>query len=167
MFGRELGDESDGAVDRAEEDAALRRHRRLAQILHDERTVAENVDELAEVEKADLLQVLPIFVRRRRRVLLTREQIVRVFRPDESVVVKNLDGRHPVGIEVLGFVGGGGGDNDDDDDDDDDDDYSDNDDVRARDIEKDERRHESRGTVEWWWRWRTGVVMSMGRGAGV
>ena len=87
VFGRELGHESDGPVDGAEEDAALRSHRGLAQVLHDEGAVAEDVDELAQMEKGDFLQVLAVFVGGGGRVLLTGEEIVRVFSADESVVV--------------------------------------------------------------------------------
>lgn len=56
------GARTDHAVDRAEEHRALRGRGRLAQVLHDQGAVAEDVDELAQVEEPDLLQVLPLLV---------------------------------------------------------------------------------------------------------
>lgn len=64
-------------------------------------TVFEDVDKVAEMEEADFLEVLALFVRRRRAVLLTGEQIEGVLRAEESVVVEDFDGRHPVGVVVT------------------------------------------------------------------
>lgn len=50
------------AVDRAKEHRALSRGRGFAQVLHDQRAVAEDIDELAQVEEPHLLQVLPLLV---------------------------------------------------------------------------------------------------------
>lgn len=50
------------AVDRAEEHRALGRGGGLAQILHDQRAVAKDVDKLAQVEEPNLLEVLPLLV---------------------------------------------------------------------------------------------------------
>lgn len=57
---------TDHAVDRAEQHGALGGRGALAQVLQHQRAVAEDVDELAEVEDADLLQVLPLLVGRGR-----------------------------------------------------------------------------------------------------
>ena len=51
------------AIDRAEEHRALRGCGSLAQVLHNQRAVAEDVDELAQVEEPNLLEVLPLLVR--------------------------------------------------------------------------------------------------------
>lgn len=50
------------AVDGAKEHGALRGRGRLAEVLHDQGAVAEDVDELAQVEEPDLLEVLPLLV---------------------------------------------------------------------------------------------------------
>lgn len=50
------------AVDRAEEHGALCGGGGLAQILHDQRAVAKDVDEFAQVEETHLLEVLPLLV---------------------------------------------------------------------------------------------------------
>jgi len=55
---------TDHAVDRAEEHRALRRRGRLAQVLHDQRAVTEDVDELSQVGQPHLLQVLALLVGR-------------------------------------------------------------------------------------------------------
>lgn len=56
------GDLTNHAIDCAEEHGALGGGGRLAQILHDQRAVAEDVDKLAEVEETNLLEVLPLLV---------------------------------------------------------------------------------------------------------
>lgn len=54
------------AVDCAEENRALRRCGRLAQVLHDQRPVAEDIDELSQVGQPHLLQVLALLIGRGR-----------------------------------------------------------------------------------------------------
>lgn len=61
----------------------------------------ENVDKIAEMEKANFLEVLALFVRRCCTVLLTSEQIERVLCTKESVVVEDFNGSHPVGVVVT------------------------------------------------------------------
>lgn len=56
------GDLTNHAVDCAEEHGSLGGGGRLAQILHDQRAVTEDIDELAQVEETDLLEVLPLLV---------------------------------------------------------------------------------------------------------
>ena len=51
------------AIDRAEEHRALRGRGSLAQVLHNQRAVAKDVDELAQVEEPNLLEVLPLLIR--------------------------------------------------------------------------------------------------------
>lgn len=51
------------AVDRAEEHRALCGGGGLAQVLHNQRAVTKDIDELAQVEEPNLLEVLPLLVR--------------------------------------------------------------------------------------------------------
>lgn len=53
---------TDHAVNRAEENRALCRRGRLAQVLHDQGAMTENVDELSQVGQSHLLQVLTLLV---------------------------------------------------------------------------------------------------------
>lgn len=53
---------TDHAIDRAEEHRALGGSGRLAQVLHDQGTVAEDIDKLAQVKEANFLQVLPFLI---------------------------------------------------------------------------------------------------------
>lgn len=50
------------AIDRAKEHRALCRGGSLTQILHYQRAVAKDIDKLAQVEKTNLLEVLPLLV---------------------------------------------------------------------------------------------------------
>lgn len=60
----------------------------------------EDIDELAKVVKSDLLEMLTFFVSRRGTILLACEQVERVLCSEKSVIVEDLDGRHPIRIEV-------------------------------------------------------------------
>lgn len=53
---------TDHAIDRAEEHRALGGSGCLAQVLHDQGTVAEDIDKFAQVEEANFLQVLPLLI---------------------------------------------------------------------------------------------------------
>lgn len=50
------------AIDCAKEHRALRGGGRLAQVLHNQRAVAEDIDEFAQVEETDLLKVLSLLI---------------------------------------------------------------------------------------------------------
>jgi hypothetical protein len=56
------GDLTNHAIDCAKEHGALSGGGSLAQILHNQRAMAEDIDKLAQVEETNLLQVLPLFV---------------------------------------------------------------------------------------------------------
>ena len=53
-----------GAVDRTKQHTAVRWYSTLTDVLHDQRPVPEDVDELAQMEQTHLLQMLPLLVRR-------------------------------------------------------------------------------------------------------
>jgi len=62
--------------------------------------MSEDVDKFAEVIHSHFLQMKSFFVGGRRTVFLAREQVERVFGAKKSVVVYDLNGRHPVGREI-------------------------------------------------------------------
>lgn len=53
---------TDHAIDCAEEHRALCGGGRLAQILHNQRAVAKDIDKLAQMEETNLLKVLPLLI---------------------------------------------------------------------------------------------------------
>lgn len=59
---------TDSSVDGAKQHAAVRRDGALADILHDQWTVTEDIDEITKVEHPDLLKMLSFLVCGRRTV---------------------------------------------------------------------------------------------------
>mmetsp|Transcript_47714 Transcript_47714/g.154222 ORF Transcript_47714/g.154222 Transcript_47714/m.154222 type:complete len:293 (+) Transcript_47714:74-952(+) len=101
---RKRGDHADHAVDGAVQHRRQRLRARLAH-LHGEGAAAEAVDELAEVELAHHLQPAPLLLGGRVGPLASREEVERVLRAEEGVVVEEGDRGHPVGVDVARQLG--------------------------------------------------------------